>query len=148
MQGEGPPSAADVKYPHAGGQTELAGHQIAFGVLSHGQACVWCRPVSTRVRHRLTQYKAVEIVADVIVVAYCCRVATLVVPVPAGKFGFFARRLRWRADDPKPQRRLHHGLLRLGIDPYTGAARGKSDNCSKTSMPSSRFPSISISPDT
>ena len=42
VQGEGPPAAADVEHPHAGGQAELAGHQIAFGVLSHGQTVLGC----------------------------------------------------------------------------------------------------------
>ena len=107
-----------------GGQTELAGHQIAFGVLRRGQALVWFRPVPTRVRHRLTQHEAVEVVADVVVVADRPGVASLVVTVPAGEFGFFGRRLGWRADDPQPQRCLHHGLLRVGIDTYTRAARG------------------------
>ncbi len=86
-----------------GGQAELAGHQIALGVLRRGEALVWLFPVPTRVRHGVTQDQAVKVVADVIVVANRCGVATLVVPMPASQSGFLARRLRWRANDAKPQ---------------------------------------------
>ncbi len=42
VQGEGPPSAADVEHPHARSQAQLAGHQIALSVLSRVQILAAC----------------------------------------------------------------------------------------------------------
>ncbi len=116
VQQQRAPAAADVQQPHAGPQAQLAADQVELGRLGVLQAPALRRPVRAGVHHRGAEHEAVEVVADVVVVADRRAVAAAAVqPAPDG-----ARLLGGRRGLQPQDAGLHRGAQQ---PPAPGADR-------------------------
>ena len=86
VQGHGAPPAADVEQARAGSlvQSELATHEVVLGLLRRLERGGVVDEAGARVRHARTEHQAVELVADVVVMADHLGVACLEWRLPCG----------------------------------------------------------------
>ncbi len=121
VQRHGAPAAADVQQAVSGLQGEFAADQVelvALGLLQGGAGA----PVGAGVHHRRPQHVAVEVVADVVVVADCLSVAALAVPLTVLQGGFLGGR-RGRRQGPGEGDQLAYGGPVSGLPEQPGGLR-------------------------
>jgi hypothetical protein len=97
MEEHAAPATTDVEEAHPGTESELAADQVVLGLLGGLEAVVEAFEPGARVRHRLAEHQAVEVVADVVVVADRRRVSPERVPDSDGQH-LLGRRRRRRAE--------------------------------------------------